>query len=282
MLLLDLIVVNIFILRAYGDHIENHAIGCKTSCTNEQFQCKNCRCISKSLTCDSKNDCGDNSDENQLELHCGCKFPCADEQFQCNNCRCIAKSWTCDHKNDCGDNSDEYAHCSYPVCSGNQFTCANKQCIPQKWVCDGNNDCNDNSDEAGCGKVGRDGVNRGNDCNDNSDEAGCGKVGRDGVNRGNDCNDNSDEADCDNYECEPNEWSCPSTGKCISAQQVCDQVKDCRLGEDEEKTCSRTSCTTLNCEHECYPSPLGGSCYCKPGYVINKKDNRTCIGMAKI
>ena len=34
-----------------------------TSCRRNQFQCKNKNCISKYVLCNSRDDCGDNSDE---------------------------------------------------------------------------------------------------------------------------------------------------------------------------------------------------------------------------
>ena len=34
-----------------------------TSCQQDQFQCKNKKCINKGYVCDLSDDCGDNSDE---------------------------------------------------------------------------------------------------------------------------------------------------------------------------------------------------------------------------
>ena len=35
------------------------------------------------------------------------------------------------------------------------------------------------------------------------------------------------------YECYPNEWACPKSGKCIPITKVCDGTSDCPEGEDE-------------------------------------------------
>ena len=69
-------------------------------CENHEFRCSNNKCINSSLTCNSKDDCGDNSDE---KTDCICE----DNEFRCPNSTCIHFSLTCNGKNDCGDNSDE-------------------------------------------------------------------------------------------------------------------------------------------------------------------------------
>ena len=74
-------------------------------CPPGQFQCTNLNCTFPFKICDSKNDCGDNSDEVDCD-----KRECEPWQFRCRNGKCIPSSWACDLANDCGDESDELPH----------------------------------------------------------------------------------------------------------------------------------------------------------------------------
>lgn len=65
-------------------------------CKRNEFKCKNGRCVSVDLICNSQNDCYDNSDEN---------FCCT--KFTCDNRRCISEEQRCNNINNCGDWSDE-------------------------------------------------------------------------------------------------------------------------------------------------------------------------------
>lgn len=73
-------------------------------CQENQFQCKNKKCIPVSWHCDGVNDCSDGSDEDPAT--CSQKT-CAPGQFQCANGRCLPSSYVCDAQDDCGDGSDE-------------------------------------------------------------------------------------------------------------------------------------------------------------------------------
>ncbi|XP_072041491.1 MAM and LDL-receptor class A domain-containing protein 1-like [Amphiura filiformis] len=66
------------------------------------FTCRNLNCISTELTCDGKDDCGDNSDEN-------CRGSCGQYGFECNSGypECIFFELECDGSPDCNDGSDE-------------------------------------------------------------------------------------------------------------------------------------------------------------------------------
>ncbi|KAK7076324.1 Sortilin-related receptor [Halocaridina rubra] len=121
-------------------------ISLNKTCATNFFQCKNGRCIPRQWVCDSDNDCGDTSDEN--EETCG-RRPCEAPAWQCNNGHCIAPSWRCDYDNDCGDHSDE-DNCHYETCPENTFRCNNGRCIHRNWQCDREDDCRDGSDEANC------------------------------------------------------------------------------------------------------------------------------------
>lgn len=76
-------------------------------CEPNEFQCSNKRCVPKNWRCDSDNDCGDESDEQDCATNPP-GFLCQYHQFACNsNNQCIPKSYQCDMERDCLDGSDE-------------------------------------------------------------------------------------------------------------------------------------------------------------------------------
>lgn len=38
-------------------------------------------------------------------------------------------------------------------------------------------------------------------------------------------------------------------------------------------------CASLSCEHHCHASPDGGTCSCPSGYIVNRNNSRSCIGI---
>lgn len=65
-------------------------------CTANQFKCDNLRCISKTLKCNKRNDCFDNSDE-KPEL---CRnSTCSPAEFKCRNGSCISNNLVCNQRN---------------------------------------------------------------------------------------------------------------------------------------------------------------------------------------
>ncbi|XP_061637060.1 sortilin-related receptor isoform X1 [Phyllopteryx taeniolatus] len=234
------------------------------SCSANQYRCSNGRCISNIWKCDSDNDCGDMSDEQE------CPTTTCDptNQFRCVfSGSCIPLAFQCDHEDDCGDNSDE-EHCESHKCGDGEFTCARGVCIREAWHCDGDNDCRDWSDETNC-TAGQhtcesssfqchtghcipqrwtcDGDN---DCQDSSDEDPhyCAGTQCKGFLCSNDtclpvtshcngikeCPDGADEDYCDPLCTRYMEFVCKNRAQCLFQSLVCDGVKHCEDGSDED------------------------------------------------
>ncbi|XP_054996749.1 low-density lipoprotein receptor-related protein 8 isoform X11 [Sorex araneus] len=158
-------------------------------CEENQFRCRNERCIPSVWRCDEDDDCSDNSDEDDCP-----KKTCTDTDFTCDNGHCIPERWKCDGEEECADGSDESeATCTKQVCPAEKLSCgpSSHKCVPASWRCDGEKDCESGADEAGCATplgtcrgdefrcaegtcvpaVRR--CNQERDCPDGSDEAGC-------------------------------------------------------------------------------------------------------------
>uniref|UniRef100_A0A480LYQ9 Low-density lipoprotein receptor-related protein 8 isoform X9 n=1 Tax=Sus scrofa TaxID=9823 RepID=A0A480LYQ9_PIG len=115
-------------------------------CEENQFRCRNERCIPSLWRCDEDDDCSDNSDEDDCP-----KKTCADSDFTCDNGHCIHARWKCDGEEECPDGSDESeATCTLGTCRGDEFQCGDGTCVPAGKRCDQQQDCPDRSDEAGC------------------------------------------------------------------------------------------------------------------------------------
>ncbi|KAM9242495.1 low-density lipoprotein receptor-related protein 8 isoform 8-T8 [Dugong dugon] len=122
--------------------------GSVKECEENQFRCRNERCIPSVWRCDEDDDCLDNSDEDDCP-----KKTCADSDFTCDNGHCIPERWKCDGDKDCPDGSDETeAACTKQVCPAEKLSCGptSHRCVPASWRCDGEKDCESGADEAGC------------------------------------------------------------------------------------------------------------------------------------
>uniref|UniRef100_A0A3Q1LXD8 LDL receptor related protein 8 n=1 Tax=Bos taurus TaxID=9913 RepID=A0A3Q1LXD8_BOVIN len=120
--------------------------GSVKECDENQFRCRNERCIPSVWRCDEDDDCSDNSDEDDCP-----KKTCADSDFTCNNGHCIRERWKCDGEEDCPDGSDESeATCTLGTCRGDEFQCGDGTCVPAIKRCNQEQDCPDGSDETGC------------------------------------------------------------------------------------------------------------------------------------
>ncbi|XP_029922532.1 sortilin-related receptor isoform X2 [Myripristis murdjan] len=202
----------------------NTCVKTEHSCLPNQYRCSNGRCISSIWKCDSDNDCGDMSDEQE------CPTTTCDpsNQFRCvASGSCIPLAFKCDHEEDCGDNSDE-EHCESHQCGPGEFTCARGVCIREAWRCDGDNDCRDWSDEANC-TVGH------HTCEANSFQCHTGHCipQRWMCDGDDDCQDDSDEDPryCEGSHC--NGFLC-SNGTCLPATAHCNGIHECPGGADEQ------------------------------------------------
>nr|XP_030726051.1 low-density lipoprotein receptor-related protein 8 isoform X13 [Globicephala melas] len=120
--------------------------GSVKECEEDQFRCRNERCIPSVWRCDEDDDCSDNSDEDDCP-----KKTCADSDFTCDDGHCIRERWKCDGEEECPDGSDESeATCTLGTCRGDEFRCGDGTCVPAIKRCNQEQDCPDRSDEAGC------------------------------------------------------------------------------------------------------------------------------------
>lgn len=103
------------------------------SCLPNQYRCSNGRCISSIWKCDSDNDCGDMSDEQECRKPRAAASQPLCAAFDRRPLRPSATT-TCD--------------------PSNQFRCAaSGSCVPLAFKCDREDDCGDNSDEEHCGNT---------------------------------------------------------------------------------------------------------------------------------
>uniref|UniRef100_A0A8C0M824 Low-density lipoprotein receptor-related protein 8 n=1 Tax=Canis lupus familiaris TaxID=9615 RepID=A0A8C0M824_CANLF len=193
-------------------------------CEEDQFRCRNERCIPSVWRCDEDDDCSDNSDEDDCP-----KKTCADSDFTCGNGHCIPERWKCDGEEECPDGSDESeATCTKQVCPAEKLSCgpASHKCVPASWRCDGEKDCESGADEAGCATLC---APHEFQCSNRSCLAAVFVCDGD-----DDCGDGSDERGCADPACGPREFRCGGGGgTCIPERWVCDRQFDCEDRSDE-------------------------------------------------
>ncbi|XP_046397627.1 basement membrane-specific heparan sulfate proteoglycan core protein-like isoform X3 [Ischnura elegans] len=237
-------------------------------CHEDEFQCRDGRCIEENLRCDGTRDCPDGEDEDRC--------PCDDDEFNCMDGTCVDSTKKCDGHHDCPDASDEKGCEATTVCGQGQFRCRNGSCIRGELRCDQKYDCVDGSDEHSCSIpcpsgdfrcdngvcIERDRqCNKVYDCNDRSDERNCLSICtpfefkcRNGeciseelrCNSQYDCSDRSDEENCDRRPpCQLDEFAC-NDGTCLNIAQRCNNVAECLTGEDEQN-CAQCSDAEYRC-----------------------------------
>ncbi|XP_005072207.1 low-density lipoprotein receptor-related protein 8 isoform X10 [Mesocricetus auratus] len=214
-------------------------------CEEDQFRCRNDRCIPSVWRCDEDNDCSDNSDEDDCP-----KRTCADSDFTCDNGHCIPERWKCDGEEECPDGSDESkATCYREECPAEKLSCGpgSQKCVPASWRCDGEKDCEGGADEAGCPTLC---APHEFQCSNRSCLASVFVCDGD-----DDCGDGSDERGCSDPACPPREFRCGGGGTCIPERWVCDGQFDCEDRSDEAaELCGRVGQETMATAAACVPT----------------------------
>ncbi|XP_036301117.1 low-density lipoprotein receptor-related protein 8 isoform X5 [Pipistrellus kuhlii] len=230
--------------------------GLAAECEEDQFRCRNGRCIPSVWRCDEDDDCADNSDED------GCpKKTCMDTDFTCDNGHCIPERWKCDGEEECSDGSDEFpANCPKQVCPAEKLSCGptSHKCVPASWRCDGEKDCESGADEAGCATLC---APHEFQCRNRSCLAAVFVCDGD-----DDCGDGSDERGCAGPACGPREFRCGDGGACVPERWLCDRQPDCADRSDEAAELCGPGSATASAPAACGPARFA----CRSGECVHR------------
>ncbi|KAJ3632235.1 hypothetical protein MTP99_009254 [Tenebrio molitor] len=186
-----------------------------------------------------------------------------------------------------------------------QLLCISGECIPSEARCNGRKECADGSDELGCDIEGSSSTTTTTTTVEPPIEAelGSGEVpeveGRlipsqcraddvvqctdgsrvicaDQICDGiKDCEDGADEQNCPTHDCAEGEVMC-DVSRCIPQSKICDGETDCDDHSDESN-CVACAATEISCDNKCFPSSkrCDGTPDCRDG-----SDERNCPGFA--
>ncbi|KAJ0169885.1 hypothetical protein K1T71_014491 [Dendrolimus kikuchii] len=225
-----------------------------SSCSNNEFECRDGACISSDRVCDNVPDCASGDDEETcstgsvnfvlaepiIHRYKRQASRCRRDQWQCRDGTCISFDGKCDGVADCPDGSDEtHALCRKVPCQSNWFRCTYGACVDGTAPCNGIQECVDNSDELlpRCRNETME-VNGNFKC-DNGDVI----IAANLCDGARDCADGSDETikSCASKKCLPYLFQC-AYGACVDQGSDCNNIKECADGSDEaDDLCNRNS-----------------------------------------